>query len=321
MTQSPNQQPTPGYETSMTRTSLIIVTIILAGLFYTLPVAAQPQQDSPWVFRAEGALLHQSETDLSDEEGAFAIDRWFASGGFDYVWDQRSSLGFTIGGGKSIYEFDELTEFGGGDPWGTVKEARFSLTWRFGFGETGSMIFIPTMRFNGESGAGSGDSSTYGLFAAAAWRINENLTIGPGIGLFSRLEDGTRAFPILLIDWDISERWNLGTGRGLAASQGPGLSLSYTLNDAWTFGLAGRYEDTEFRLDNEGAAPGGVGRDQSIPLVAMATLAPSKKLRLSVFAGIEFNGTHKLKDAQGVTIEEVDYDPAPTFGLVVEFRF
>lgn len=305
----------------MIRTRLRIVTIAMTSLFYTLPLLAQSESDSPWVFRAEGALVHQSETDLSDGDGAFSIDRWFANGGLDYVWDQRKSLGFTIGGGKSIYEFDEFTEFGEGDPWDTVKEARLALTWRFGFGETGSMIIIPTMRFNGESGADSGDSSTYGLFAAAAWRLNESLTIGPGIGVFSRLEDGTRIFPILAIDWDISDRWNLGTGRGLAASQGPGLTLTYSLNDAWSFGLAGRYEDTEFRLDNEGVAPGGVGRDQSFPLVAMATLEPSQTFRLSLFAGIELNGTHKLKDAQGITIEEAEYDPAPTVGIIVDARF
>ena len=297
-----------------------IMAVIFACLFYAVPVIAQPDQPGPWVFTADGALAHQSETDLSDEEGAFAIDRWFASAGVDYAWNRRNSLGISFGGGKSNYEFDELTQFGGGDPWGTIKEARLSLTWRYGFGETGSMFIVPSMRFNGESGADSGDSSTYGLFAAAAWRLNDSLTLGPGIGVFSRLEDGTRFFPILAIDWDISERWNLGTGRGLAASQGPGLTLSYTLNDSWSFGLAGRYEDIEFRLNDSAVEPGGVGRDQSFPLVATATMQPSQTFRLSVFAGIEFGGSLKLKDAQGRTVQEADYDPAPIFGLIVDVR-
>ena len=90
-----------------------------------------------------------------------------------------------------------------------------------------------------------------------AWRINEDLTVGPGIGVFDRIEDSTRVFPILLIDWNIRERWNLSTGRGLAASQGPGLTLSYNLSPAWSFGLSGRYEEVQFRLDDEGPAPGG----------------------------------------------------------------
>jgi len=112
-----------------------------------------------------------------------------------------------------------------------------------------------------------------------------------------------------------------GTGRGLAASQGPGLMLSYKLNEDWSLGLAGRYEDIEFRLDNEGPAAGGVGRDQSMPVVFMATLEPSKKFSLSVFTGIELNGTLKLKDALGDVVEESSYDPAALFGATFEIRF
>ncbi len=273
------------------------------------------------MFKADGGGVHQSEVDLSDSGGSFAVDRWFVSAGVDYAWDLRTSLGFSVGGGNSTYEFGDLAGLGGGEPWNKIKDARVSATWRFGFGETGSFIIIPSVRFNGENGVSSSDSSTYGLYAAAAWRINENLTIGPGVGVFSRLEDSSRIFPILAIDWNITDRWNLSTGRGLAASQGPGLMLSYKLNEDWSLGLAGRYEDIEFRLDNEGPAAGGVGRDQSMPVVFMAILEPSKKFSLSVFAGIELNGTLKLKDALGDVVEESDYDPAALFGATFEIRF
>ena len=302
----------------MTRTFRTLASITLFGFFCFMTVSAQA---GTLVFKADGGGVHQSEADLSDSGGSFAVDRWFVSAGVDYAWDLRSSLGFSVGGGNSSYEFGDLAGLGGDEPWNKIKDARVSVTWRFGFGETGSFIIIPSARFNGESAASSGDSSTYGLYAAAAWRINENLTIGPGFGVFSRLEDSSRVFPLLAIDWNITDRWNLSTGRGLAASQGPGLMLSYQLNEDWSLGLAGRYEDIEFRLDDEGPAAGGVGRDQSIPLVFMATLEPSKKLSLSVFTGIELNGMLKLKDVWGDVVEESSYDPAPLFGATFELRF
>ena len=295
--------------------------LILIALLGTLPVMAQSQQTGPFVFKADGGGVHQSEADLKDSDGGVAVGHWVVSAGFDDGWSLRDSLGISVGGGRSIYEFNDLTEFGEGGPWDTIEEARLSLTGRWGFGKTGSAIIIPTARYNGEKGAKSGDSSTYGLFAAVAWRLNENLTIGPGIGVFSRLEDGARIFPVLAIDWNISERWNLSTGRGLASSQGPGLTLSYELNQNWSFGIAGRYEDVEFRLDDDGVAPGGVGRDQSLPLVATAFLKPSEALSLSFFAGIEFNGNLKLKDAVGDDLAESSYDPAPLFGATFEFRY
>ena len=149
----------------------------------------------------------------------------------------------------------------------------------------------------------------------------KDLTIGPGIGVFSRLEDGTKFFPILAIDWNISERWNLSTGRGLAASQGPGLTLSYQLNPAWSFGLTGRYEEIEFRLDREGETPNGIGRDESFPLVLSARLDPNSKVSLSMFMGVELGGSLTLMDESGKTISESDYDPAALFGATFAFRF
>jgi len=287
----------------------------------SLPAMVAAQEEPHLVFKADAGIVHQTETDLSDKPGAFALDRWFVSGGVDYVWDNRRSVGFSVGGGESSYDFVDLVTVDGDEPWGTIKDSRLSVTGRFGVGNRGVALISPTVRFNGESGADSGDSFTYGIFAAVAWQLNDDLMIGPGVGVFSRLEDSTRFFPVLAIDWNISDRWNLSTGRGLASSQGPGLRLSYELNQDWSFGLAGRYEDIEFRLDDEGPAAGGVGRDQSFPLVAIATLKPNSNLTLSVFAGLELGGTLKLKDAQSITIDESDYDPAPLFGATFEFRY
>ena len=291
------------------------------GLLCAMPLAAQTQQPSPFVFKIEGGGVHQSESDLTNSTGGFAVDRWFISAGLDYGWSLRDSIGVSVGGGNSSYEFNDLSGFGGGKPWSKIEDARVTLTWRFGFGETGTFFLIPTARVDGEKGASSGDSTTYGLYAAAAWRIDENLTIGPGVGVFSRLEDSARYFPILVIDWNITDRWNLSTGRGLAASRGPGLTLGYQLNDDWNLAVSGRYEDIEFRLDDDGPEAGGVGRDQSLPLVFLATLAPSPKLTLSVFTGVELGGTLKLKNVMGDVVEESSYDPAAIFGATFEFRF
>jgi hypothetical protein len=297
----------------------LLALLTLPGLLFAEPAPAQEQKAGPVYFKVDGGGVHQSESDLTDGDGGFSVDRWFVSAGMDYVWDRRTSLGFSVGGGKSSYDFNDLTEFGSGNPWNKIEDTRMSITGRFGFGKTGSIILIPTARFNSENGAN--DSVIYGLYAATAWRVNENLTIGPGIGVFTKLEDGSRIFPFMVIEWDITERWNLSTGRGLAASQGPGLTLSYKLNEVWSLGLSGRYENLEFRLDDEGPVAGGVGHDQSLPLVFMATLEASPTFSLSVFAGIEFGGTLKLKDSRGDKLDESSYAPAPLFGAVFETRF
>ena len=293
--------------------------LLASSLLLANQVAAQQEAPSPLQFSISGGGVHQSEVDLNDSNGGFAVDRGFISASLDFGWSSRDSIGVSIGGGKSSYEFSQDSAFGGGKPWADIEDMRISLTWRAGFGERGSFFLVPAVHWDGENGARN--DTTYGLFAAAAWRLDETLTIGPGIGVFTRLEDSTRLFPILAIDWDITERWNLATGSGLAASRGPGLTLKYRLNEDWDLGVSGRYEDVEFRLDDKGPQAGGVGRDLSLPLVFLATLKPNPKLKFTVFTGVELFGTLKLKDPAGKVLDESEYDPAPVFGATFEARF
>ncbi len=294
---------------------------LFVGLLCAQNALAQAPGADPVSFNFEGAFALQSSSDLSDVEGSFSVNRWYAGMGVTYSWDPRNSLGLYAGGGSAKYDFDTGTAMGDGMPWEEIHETRISLIGRFGFGETGSVFLIPTARHNGEKDSDTGDGRTYGLFAAAAWRLNESLTIGPGFGIFSKIEDGTRFFPILVIDWQISERWNLSTSRGLAASQGPGVTLNYKATETWTFGLTSRYENLEFRLDEDGTTPGGIGRDQSIPAVLSAAWEPDKHVKLALFAGLEFAGKLKLKNAQDELLSESNYDPAPIYGGTFELRF
>ena len=284
-------------------------------------LVAQAPQFDPVTFRVDGGGVHQSKADLKDGGGAFDVDRWFVSAGVNYSWNFRNSIGLSIGGGRSNYSFYDGTGFGGGEPWTSAEDFRISAPARFKVSERATAIIVPSVRFNKEKGADSGDSTTYGLYAAVAWRLSKDLTIGPGIGVFSRLEDSANVFPILAIDWNITDRWNLSTGRGLGASQGPGLNLSYKINQYWSLGLAGRYEDAEFRLNDDGPSPGGIGRDQAFPLVFSGILEPNEDLRFSLFAGLELGGKLKLQDTFGKTIEETKYDPALLIGATFDIRF
>ena len=305
-------------------TAIRILTMTGAFALYCLlsaPTAHAQAPRDPVSFNFDAGMLFQGDADLDDGDGSFSINRWFLGAGISYSWDRRNSIGLNVGGGVASYDFDELGVFGAEGPWEDIEDTRLSLVGRFGFGEKGTLFVIPSYRYNGEDDSKTSDGRTWGVLAAAGWRIREGLTLGPGIGVFSRLEDGTRVFPILVIDWDISERWNLSTGRGLAASQGPGLQLSYKISDTWRLGLTSRYEKTEFRLKRFGENAGGVGQDRSIPMVFTARWQPNRYVGVAAFAGLEFNGRLKLEDPEGELIAKSDYDTAPIFGATLELRF
>jgi hypothetical protein len=153
----------------------------------------------------------------------------------------------SVGGGTDRYDFSD--GFGLADePRGRIDQLRFSVPITWAFDEQWTLFAVATLRYCGESGASSGDSATGGALAGVSYRVNDSLTIGPGVGVLSRLEDSVNVFSILTDDWKIADRLRLETGRGLVATQGPALEIKHRLSQTWNFGLGGRYESLRFRL-------------------------------------------------------------------------
>lgn len=282
------------------------------------PTAGAKSQ-SKWTPYIRGGYVHQFDTDLNDG-GKFDVDRVFVQGGVSYSPGPRRRIAFAVGAGRDRYGFSANPSFVN-QPWERVDQLRFSAPVTWAFDDQWTLFAIPTLRFYGESGASSGDSATGGALAGASFKVNDRLTIGPGIGVLSQLEDNASIFPILILDWKITDRLSLETGRGLAATQGPGLDFNYRLSDAWRLGLGGRYESIRFRLDDRGAAPDGVGGDRSIPVYLSATYSRGRDLQISAIAGVELDGELRLEDANGKVVARDNYDTAAFLGATFNIRF
>ena len=284
-----------------------------------LPVAATAQQSfgqGPWFFTVEGLYARQDGADL-DNGGSFSVDRAFLQAGVTYRFDGGRFAGLSFSAGQQDYDFDTP----GAAPWGRIEDYAVSAIYRARTGGV-SWFVAPTLRYDFEEGADRSDGETYGLFAGVSWEVSDRLTIGPAFGAFSEIgEDGITAFPALLIDWEIADRWTLSTGPTIGASRGPGLTLSYAATDDINIALSGRYEEQRFALNDEGLAPDGVGEDRSFPLVLSVGYAPNPGFAVNAFAGAELGGRVRLEDASGALVSEEDYDPAPIFGLQARFSF
>ncbi|MEE4377615.1 MAG: DUF6268 family outer membrane beta-barrel protein [Candidatus Competibacteraceae bacterium] len=275
-----------------------------------------PSQWTPYV---RGGYVHQFDTDL-DNGGSFDVDRFFIQGGLSYSMGPQRRISLAISGGRDQYDFSG--DFGlTAEPWDRVDRFGISTPVTWALDQQWTLFAIPTVRFYGESGASSSDSVTGGALAGFSYRISDNLTIGPGIGVLSQLEDSTSVFPILIVDWKITDRLSLSTGQGLGATQGPGLNLNYRFSDTWSFGLGGRYESLRFRLDDQGVAPDGVGEDRSIPIYLSATFNRGRDLQISVIGGAELNGELRIDDDNGRSIAKEDYETAPFLGATLNIRF
>lgn len=295
------------------------VSAIAFGVLVLPIVSAQAmaQPSEGWATRVEGLAIFQDDADLS-EGGSFSANRSFLRASALYRFGTGSSVGVSGSVGQFDYDFGPAVV----QPWGDVRDYRLSVPVRVPIGNSASLFVSPQVRWDYERGASSSDGRTYGAFTGIAWRINDQLTIGPAFGAFSQLREvGTRVFPALLVDWDINDRWNLTTGTGLGATSGPGLSLSYQHSDAISVSLTSRIEEIEFRLNDDGIAPGGTGEDESVPVVVSVDYNPNPALALSVFAGAELDGELSAYGANGALLSEQEYDTAPIAGVAFQFQF
>ena len=273
-----------------------------------------------WSTFIRGGAVNQFDTDI-DDGGSFGIQRFYVQGGATYTWERRHSVSLALGYGRDEYDFNGAAGFGAMSPWKDIHGVDVAVPVRYGLNSNWTAFVIPSVRVNAEDGAETGDATTGGVLGGAAYRFGDRLTLGPGFGLVSQIEDDMEVFPILLIDWRITDTVSLTTGRGVGATLGPGLQLLWAPNRNWEFSFGGRYERLRFRLDKDGPAPEGVGDDRSFPLFAGIRYSFTPLFQVSVVGGAEFGGELLMEDRNGNLVQKTGYETAGFLGGTINLRF
>ena len=307
--------------------SIRCLTLLLLVVFTSPAAIAAQTSDNKnptwpklgWSTFLRGGYVHQFDTDI-DNGGSFSVNSLFVQGGAAYTVDNRRGVSLALGYGLDGYDFSGDTGFGSLNPWNQINSFRISTPGRWGLNRQWTLFAVPTLRFTGESGADMGDAVTGGGFVGFSYRFNDRLTIGPGIGVLTQIEDSTSVFPVLIVNWKITDRLSLETGRGLGATLGPGVTLNWKASSEWTLTLGGRFESLRFRLDKNGNYPNGIGQDQSFPLFAGATYDFSQQAQAGLVGGVKLGGEFRLEDENGNRLIEEDYDPAGFVGFIFRFR-
>ncbi|MFT7689165.1 MAG: hypothetical protein ACI9FB_004533 [Candidatus Azotimanducaceae bacterium] len=285
-------------------------------------LAADPgQKFGPWIRGLSGGLIEQLDADLSDTASKMRVSRRYTQASVGYAWDKRTIAALSISFGYTDYGFSSLATIGGLQPWGKIENYQISLPTRFAIGETTNAFLIPSIETSKESGASTSDGRTAGLIGGISWKISETLTLGPGLGWFSEIGGDHTSFPILVIDWEITDNLNLSTGRGLASLQGPGLKLDYKLAKKWNLGLSASYEKTRFSLDDTIRGSGSIGEDQSLPLVFSIAYSPWSTTNITLLLGAKFNGRLQIEDSNNRRLAQTDLETATIVGLSFSSRF
>lgn len=272
-----------------------------------------------WVIT--GGVTHQFETDV-DDGGSFSATRASTGVSAFYIVNEKVSVTTGIEYELNAFDFSGTSSLGGGDPWDNIHSVRARALFKYKVDDQWTVYGGPMLGFSAESGADIDDAVTGGGVLGGSYRVNDELTVGAGVGVFSQIEDSAAIFPIIRFDWKFAPQWTLRSGRfDLGSQGGAGVELAYDATETIQIAAGAQYQTRRFRLDDTGAAPGGVGEETIVPVYARLSYNPNPGLSLSVFGGVIFGGEVRIENSSGSNIADKDFDPAPVLGARAVFRF
>jgi Domain of unknown function (DUF6268) len=228
---------------------------------------------------------------------------------------ERGRLAIGISDEYSKYDLGG-NAFGGSDdfkPHIETVSARYSRP----FGEGWSMMVLADLTLAGEWDAEFSDKATYGAGVLFNYKVNEELTLGVGAGVHTRVEDDLQAMPLLSLNWQIDERWSLALGRGAT------LSYAFDEDREWVLDLGATYENRRFRLDDghAGRLRDGVIEDERIPLTVGLTYKPNPGVKARVYAGAVVWQELTAETESGNRISDLESDPTAMIGASLTLSF
>jgi hypothetical protein len=303
----------------------VVLILTLFGFFGIAAIASSQEMAAPYIpERAPGlsvsaSYMHQFDTGL-DSSGEFRVDRFFFRGD----WKKRQSETFSFGIGINYdfndYSFSETAPNPIGNPWDQVHTLNLSASSIFTLDKNWKVFVAPSVGVAAESGADWGDAIVYGGIAWTSYRFSPSLALGLGAGVFSKAEEVT-AFPVIVIDWKITDRVRLSNPLHPGPTGPAGLEVSYAFDGGSTVAVGGAYRSLRFRLDDSGTVPGGVGEDRAFPLWARFSTKVGTAGTLNFMGGAMVGGKMVLEDKNGNELVDESYDASPFVAATVSFNF
>lgn len=286
-----------------------------------LPQPEQPRLDqprrSPYSISFNYRPTARFSADFEDGGGNYAREAHALNIDLGYRYSEQLRLTLGIFGEIASYDFDNAPLVPGeDDPFNDAYALDFTAGAFYVFDDRWRAFARGFIGSSWEGDADFGEGLRGGGIGGAIHQLNDDLAIGAGIGVVTRVEDDPFIIPYLFISWDITDRLNLET-------QGLGLDLTYQATDQLSIFLTGEFERREYILDDRGALPGGIVRDRAVLLGGGFEFTPQATpgLTLTFEAGALVYQEFEVLDASGDDIAEIETDPAPYIGASLNIRF
>jgi hypothetical protein len=281
--------------------------------------AAQAQGGPPPLSSVSAAALARLNAGL-DGGGDFSANGIVAKGSLGRALGSSFTAALTLSYAYEDWSFDTPNAFGRAAPWTSLNVPSVGANVSYRHSDRLSMFVAPQVAWNYESGANASDGMSYGAAFGAIYAYSPTLTLGLGAAAFRQV-NRTNIFPFVVVNWKINDKLTLSNPLEAGPTGGPGIELTYGIDDAWDAGIGVAFRDTRFRLKDDGPQPGGIGEDKGIPLFAHVAYSPTKAVKVDLYAGAILNGRLKVLDANGSTVMSSDYGAQPVLGIRAAYAF
>lgn len=307
-------------------------TLVALGALLTNAVAAQSDGADATEGRAVQAArtggarpfiavtpIYQGNADL-DRGGDFSMDGVAVRGGVSYNLGAGNSAGVALTYDYLDYSFSRPGALGPAASWGTVRRYGMSVPLSFSLPDGWNLGVVPAVDWFEENGANSGESLTAGAMLSASRQFAQGNRLGLGVGVFGGLEK-TVAFPFLMVDWRLTDRWRLTNPLPSGPTGPAGLEIDYQFDGGWSAGIGAAWRVLRFRLSETGPTPNGIGQESGVPLFLRLTQRFGSKMGLHLYGGVIVNGELRVENSHGDLRRKDNFDPAPLFGATFIARF
>lgn len=230
-------------------------------------------------------------------------------------------------GVRFAYEYEQWyfsagnAAFHGVAPWRTINRPALSFPLFYSVASDWVLGFIPQVQWAFESDANASDALNWGAVFTLTKIVAPDKRIGLGVGVYSEIEK-TQAYPFLVVDWKIDDRWRIANALPASPAGGAGLEAIYTIGPKWEAAGGASYRSYRFRLDESGPYPNGIGVSRFVPVFARLTYSWDARTRADLYAGASVAGKLQARSSSDAEIVSVDYSGVgAVFALTVSSRF
>jgi hypothetical protein len=261
--------------------------------------------DTDWDVEVDLLGTYLSAADLEGD----AAERSVLRGGWDVALTHDlgdRSTTFFLETEASFYDWSASAPFVGGsaDPFNDLYQTRVGALASFDEDEALSWFTGMELTLAGEDSSSIQDSASVGAVTGVTCRASEDVSLGFGLAVLTRIEDTTWILPYIAFDLQLTDRVRLGT-------DGARVELEAELSERVTGTLAAQYELRQFRLNEDNALPEAVYQDDEIRLSAELDWELGRHATLSLAGGAVVWQESTFLDDSGSKLAELESDPAP----------